>query len=717
MSSPRAKPPEPAKKPFVAAIRESGLYIRRALALVWRSSPGLLVAFSVCVVASALLGPAIALAGKRIVDSVVDRSSDATLRWVLVELGLVIAQATISRTSGLVRSVLGSRLGTDINISILERAQRLELHHFEDSEFYDRLTRARREASSRPVQLVSETFSLVQSVLTLAGYSVLLVRFSGWVVLALTLATIPATIAEMKYSKQGFRMRNWRSPDARRLTYLEYVLANDEHAKEVKLFGLGPLFLGRYKELAERFHREDSKLMVTRTIVTYGLSLLATLAFYGAYAAMAILTALGRLTLGNMTLYVAAFRSGQQSFQSILSGIGSIYEHNLYMSNLFAFLDSDLDARPAVERRAAGAPVRRSPAMPGRKSANVADGATNGAGGITTSGPARSATTSSPPGAARTTVGDPSPGETRRESGSETQPESGSRTASEGADDRSTSVPASSSSAAFGDGAARGAVTRHPPERDERGIRLENVSFKYPGQDKWVLENVSLFIPKGQSVAIVGQNGAGKTTLIKLVTRLYKPNAGHIYLDGQDVEDWDRDALLSRFGVVFQDFNQYQLKFRENIGVGSVAHLEDDDRITRATEQGGAEAVLAKLTDGIDTQLGRWFNDGAELSGGQWQKVALARGFMREEAEILVLDEPTAALDAEAEHAVFERFRQLTTGRTTIIISHRFPTVRMADRILVIENGVIAEDGTHAELLARPATYARLYSLQAKGYA
>ena len=605
------------------------------------------MAFGVIAVVSALLGPAIALAGKRIVDSVVAGSRDDTLVWVAVELGLVVTQATLNRTGGLVRTVLGSRLGTDINVAILERAQLLELRHFEDPEFYDRLTRARREASSRPLSLVTETFSLVQAVLTLAGYAALLIRFNPWVVLALMVATIPATLAEMKYSKQGFRMRNWRSPDTRRLTYLEYILANDKHAKEMKLFGLGPLFLGRYKELAERFHDEDSKLALRRTVVTYTLSLLATLTFYGAYASMAVLAAVGRLTLGNMTMYVLAFRNGQSAFQSILSGIGSIYEHNLYMSNLFAYLDADLDSPPGLV----------PPAQGERGDEAIAELAL-----------ASSSAIGRPPALELHTNGD-----------------------------AMKSAPAAPSAA-------------------ERGIRLVDVSFRYPGQEKWVLRHVDLFIPEGQSVAIVGQNGAGKTTLIKLVSRLYEPTEGHIFLDGKDLRDWDRAALLARFGVVFQDFNQYQLKFRENVGVGAVQHLEDEPRIVRAADQGGAAPVLAGLAQGIDTPLGRWFQDGAELSGGQWQKIALARGFMREDADILVLDEPTAALDAEAEHAVFERFQQLTKDRTTIIISHRFPTVRMADRILVVENGVIAEDGTHAELVAAGRTYARLYELQARGY-
>ena len=617
------EPPEKlTRKNLAKALRESFAFIRRAFGLVWRSSPALTVALGSATLLIAAVPPSIAYTGKRIVDEVLKGSLDGTVRWVAVELGLVAVQASLTRGLGLVRSILGSRLGTDVNVAILERATALELRHFEDADFYDRLSRARREASSRPMSLVTESFALVQNLLTLAGYAVLLLQFSPWVVLVLMVATIPATIAEMKFSKATFRMRNWRSPDARKLAYLEYVLANDEHAKEVKLFGLGPMFLERYKELAERFHQEDSKLATRRSLVTTLLALLATGAFYAAYGAMAILAATSKLTLGNMTMYVLAFRSGQSSFQSILSGIGSIYEHNLYMSNLFAYLDGTVAAED--EAKAA------LPELPAK---------------------------------------------------------------ADGSDDEE--------------------------EATELGIRLENVSFQYPGQakdDKWVLRNVDLFIPRGQSVALVGQNGAGKTTFVKLLTRLYEPTEGRILLDGKDLRRWDRTALLARFGVVFQDFNQYQLKLRENVGVGSVEHLEEVPRIERAVTQGGAEALVSGMTSGLETQMGRWFQDGVELSGGQWQKVALARGFMREQADILVLDEPTAALDAEAEHAVFERFRHLAKGRTTIIISHRFPTVRMADRILVLEKGAILEDGTHATLLAADQTYAHLYRMQAEGY-
>jgi len=393
------------------------------------------------------------------------------------------------------------------------------------------------------------------------------------------------------------------------------VLANDEHAKEVKLFGLGPLLLGRYRDLGETFYREDIDLAIRRARWAYALSLLATGAFYACYAAMAVGAARGGLSLGEMTLAMVSFRQGQQAFQSLLGAFGGMYEDNLYMSNLFSYLSFEDTAKPAVER-------------PVTSPSHEVNGTT----------------------------------------------------------------PTS------------------------RGIQFRGVGFRYPGREDWALRNIDVVIPEGESLALVGQNGAGKTTFIKLLTRLYHPTEGHILLDGKDLEDWDENLLRHRISVVFQDFAQYQLSAAENVGLGSVEQLEDAAQIDRAVKKGGAEEVVASLTSGLATPLGRWFKDGVDLSGGQWQKIALARSFMREAADILVLDEPTAALDAEAEHAVFQRFRDLTRGRTSILISHRFPTVSMADRILVIEKGQVVEEGTHATLLEKKGRYAHLFTLQAQGY-
>jgi ATP-binding cassette subfamily B protein len=255
----------------------------------------------------------------------------------------------------------------------------------------------------------------------------------------------------------------------------------------------------------------------------------------------------------------------------------------------------------------------------------------------------------------------------------------------------------------------------HSDEKN-RGITFENVCFRYPGKTQDALHNINLHIPAGQSLALVGHNGAGKTTFIKLLCRLYNPTSGRILLDGIDLRQWDELKLRSRISIVFQDFNQYHFKFGENVGLGWVERLNDAPLIERAVDRGGAREVLNDLAQGLETPLGRWFQDGVELSGGQWQKVALSRAFMRENSDILILDEPTAALDAEAEQKVFERFRTLASGKTAILISHRFPTVRMADRIIVIESGQIMESGTHESLLQSGGRYAELFMLQAKGY-
>jgi ATP-binding cassette subfamily B protein len=616
-------PLEPAAVPLGKRLRSSFSQSGRTLGLVWRSSPGGTVALGVLTVVAAALPPLVAWVGKLIIDAVLaahaaapgparDAAVRHAARWVGLELGAVTAIALCERALGLVRQLVGSRLGIDVNVAILEKALQLDLRHFEDAEFYDKLTRARREASSRPLSLIQGNFQLLRNALTLAGYIALLVGFSGWMVLALLVATVPAFVAEARFSGAAFRLRNWRSPDSRRLNYLEYVMANDEHAKEVKLFGLGPLLLGRYRGLAERFYAEDKALATRRAIWAFALSLVSTLVFYGCYALIVVATARGGLSLGSMTLYLAAFRQGQQSFQSILTAVGGMYEDTLYMSNLFEFLEIPVGV-------AATEPVALVPAAPAAVLA-------------------------------------------------------------------------------------------------EEGIRFEGVGFRYPDAATWALRGVDLFLPKGQSLALVGENGAGKTTFIKLLAGLYRPTEGRVLLDGRDLKDWGDEELRKRIGVIFQDFNQYQLLLRENVAFGSVDHLGDELRVTRAVDQGGARELVRGLPGGLETQLGRWFKAGTELSGGQWQKVALARAFMREEADILILDEPTAALDAEAEHAVFERFRQLTAGRTAILISHRFPTVRMADRILVLEGGRVTEDGTHADLLAAGARYATLFKLQASGY-
>ena len=471
--------PVPGLRGVFTRLRDSFTHTPQALAMVWRSSPAATFGLAVLTGVAVLLPLLIAYVGKGIVDAAVARSTALATRYVIYEFALVAAQALVQRGLVLVRATLGARLSVDINVIILEKALTLELRHFEDTQFYDQLTRARREASSRPLAMVTDTFQLGQNLLTLLGYAALLLSFGPLAVVGLLLSAIPAAVAEMRFSRAAFRLRNWRAPETRRLSYIEYVLANDEHAKEVKLFGLGPLLLARYRTLGETFYREDQALARKRAVWAYSLSLLGTGAFYACYLIVALGAARGKISLGDMTLYLLAFRQGQQAFQSCLGAIGSMYENNLYMSNLFQFLAIPVNTQPG-----------KAPALPTHDSAAPSAG-------------------------------------------------------------------------------------MQPVAEAERGIRFESVGFQYPGQDKWALHDINLWIPQGQSLALVGHNGAGKTTLIKLLTRLYTPTVGRILLDGRDLMEWDEATLRQRIGVIFQDYNQYQFTVRENVGFGSADYVED----------------------------------------------------------------------------------------------------------------------------------------------
>ena len=608
---PLATDTNPPPKRFFDLFR----YSRRALALVWSTSRRLALIFAVLTLVAGILPAAVAWIGQLIVDGVVaaigqhqqtgSADSSFVLMFVAAEAGIVAliagAQRGISTCQALLRALLGQR----INMLILEKALTLKLAHFEDSEFYDKLTRARREASTRPLSLVTRTFGLVQNGISLTSYGVLLVQFSPWTVLILIVGGIPEFLAEAKFSGDKFRLFRWRSPETRMQMYLETVLAREDYAKEVKLFRLGPKLLQRYRMIFEKLFAEDRRLTLRRDSWGFLLGLIGTAAFYGAYAWIALAAIKGAISLGQMTMYLLLFKQGQSAVSASLSAISGMYEDNLYLSNLYEYLEQEVPQQT-------------------------------------------------------------------------------------------------------------GALQTGPQPGD--GVRFEQVSFHYPDTEEAALQEIDLHLKPGESLALVGENGAGKTTLIKLLTRLYQPDSGRILLDGLDLQQWDADALRNRIGVIFQDFGRYQFLVGENIGAGDVGHFEDRQRWQQAAEKGMAEPFIDKLPERYDTQLGKWFKGGRELSGGQWQKIALARAFMRTEADLLVLDEPTATMDAAAEATIFEHFRDLSRGKMTILISHRFSSVRMAEQIVVIEKGRIVERGSHQQLMAHDGQYAYLFSLQAEGY-
>ena len=587
-------------------------YTGRAVQLVWTTSRPLTIFLAVLTLVAGLLPAAIAYVGKLIVDGVVLASGSGlesdrllTLGYLTIEAILVSLLAGSQRGLTVSQSLLRVLLGQKVNVLILEKALKLDLVHFEDSEFYDKMTRARREASSRPLSLVSSTFSIVQNAISLVTYGGLLLKFSFWAVAVLLISAVPAFVAETRFAGEAFRLFRWRAPETREQTYLETLIAREDFAKEVQLYQLGSMLLERYRSIFQRLYGEDRNLTIRRGVWGYLLSLLSTAAFYFAYAWIVVEAIAGKISLGDMTMYLMVFRQGQTTFSGTLTSIGGMYEDNLYLSNLYEFLEQPL----------------------------------------------------------------PKPG----------------------------------GKASFG---------LIPGD----GIRFENVSFKYPGSLQPALKNLSLHLIPGEKLAIVGENGSGKTTLIKLLTRLYTPDAGRILLDGLDLQQWDIEVLHKRIGVIFQNFVRYQFTVGENIGVGDVEHLEDKARWQTSAEKGMAQPFIEQMPERFQTQLGRWFKNGQELSGGQWQKIALARAFMRNKADILVLDEPTAAMDAEAEFQIFDRLRSLTKKQMVILISHRFSTVRMADTIVVLSGGELVEQGTHEKLLQAGGRYARLFSLQAAGY-
>jgi ATP-binding cassette, subfamily B, bacterial len=595
-------------------LRQSFTHTPQAVRFVWRTNRWATVGLGLLTLGGALLPASQAWVGKLIVDGVVasiQSAQDAeqvrrVFIYLLLELGLFLLSTAFNHGRRLIQQLIQLQLANRIRGEIIAKALTLDLAYFEDSDFYDRLQNARREGGYKPVELINDTFLIVQNSITLISFALLMLRFSPWLVVVLLATSIPSFIAETRYSERGFRLLTRRAPETRQVNYLSRLLTEDTAAKEIKLFNLGATLLNRYTTLFDKFFEEDKSLALRRATAGFALGLIATLGFYGSYAWIVWYTVQGKISLGDMTLYLAIFRQGQSTFQSILSAMGNIYENNLFMANFFEFLCLEPRMKIARQQRKLPRPLRG-------------------------------------------------------------------------------------------------------------GIEFREVGFRYPGSEEWALRGVNLIIRPGEKIALVGHNGAGKTTLIKLLSRLYDPTEGSILIDDIDIRDLDPVELQQRIGVIFQDFVRYHLPVRENIGFGQIDAMDDVGRIAAAARKSGAQEVVEELPEGYETMLGRWFHDGHELSLGQWQKIALARAFMRD-AEILVLDEPTASVDARTEYEIFQNFKALTEGKMAILISHRFSTVRMADRIAVIEEGRIAELGTHDELLRREGTYAELFSMQAEGY-
>ena len=577
---------------------------------IWRASPKLFVTNAIARILTAFSPVLLLWVGKLIIDEVIYQISldqqdlDQLWTYVAIELAVAITADLLNRLINLTDGLIGDLYSNASSEKIIRKTNELTLEQLEDPEFYDKLERARQQTSSR-VGLMSMSLSQIQSIISIISLIAGLIYFEPLLIILLVLSIIPSFINEAKFSSHRYSVaRSWTA-ERRELDYLRYIGANNQTAKEVKLFGLTDFIAERFNRLSSEYYEVNKKLSLRQSLYGSLFNILGIASYYGAYIFIIFKVISGVLSIGDLTFLSGSFNKLRNDLQGFFSRFTSISESSLYLRDYFDFLDIVIP---------------------------------------------------------------------RSQTGS-----------------------------------------RPLPDEVSIGFELKNVHFSYAGSDLEVLSGVNFKISAGEKMAFVGQNGAGKTTLIKLILRFYEPTQGEILLDGINIAEFDKDAYRQRFGVIFQDFFKYEFRLRENIAVGNIAELENDAIINDAAERSLADQVVAILKDGIDQQLGRRFVRGQELSGGQWQKVALARAYMKD-ADVIVLDEPTSALDAQAEYDVFERFIGLTKGKTSIIISHRFSTVRMADRILVLENGKIAEIGTHEELMENGETYERLFSLQAAGY-
>ncbi len=604
---------EPAR-PNQLHLRGALQQLARAVRLVWQSAKGWTLLNGALVVIQGVL-PLIPLyLMKLMVDAVtagVSAPDKGAALWQILWLGCGMAAATllislVNFISGLVGEWQGYLVTDHMNDVLLAKSIEVDLEYYESARYYDTLHRAQREAPSRPMSIVKGLTQIGKNGVSLLAIAALLLTFHWIIAVILFLAVSAGVAIRFVYTNKLYRWQREQTSTERQIGYFNGILTDNRHAKEIRLFDLGPLFLRRFQEIRGKLRKGRLVFTRRRSVADFAAQTFATAGLYGLYAYLVVQVLGGKITLGDLAMYAQAFQRVQGSLQGILGSLAGLYEDNLFLSNLYEFLD-----------------LKR-------------------------------------------TVAEPDPAQPM-------------------------------------------------PRPMQRGIELDHVSFQYPGGARKVLEDVSFAIRPGEVIALVGANGSGKTTLMKLLCRLYDPTGGTIAIDGVDLRQFETHALRREIAIIFQDYARYHLTAAENIGLGNAALPPDRERVVAAARRAGADEVIRRLPHGYDTILGKQFADGEELSVGEWQKVALARAFMRD-AQLLVLDEPTSSMDAKAEYEVFQGFRQLVAGRTAILISHRFSTVRMADRIFVLENGRIIEGGSHEELVRAGGTYARLFEMQAQHY-
>jgi ATP-binding cassette subfamily B protein len=581
------------------------------LKIVWQSGPGVVLFGIVARIVAALLPIAIGYIPKLIIDildQLIKTHGPVPPRlWWLVgaEFGLAMVSSLVTRTIDYSDALLANKYTRHVSIQVMKHASELDLTAYEDPIFYDRLERARVQATDRLV-MIQSIGRLELQVITAIGWSVAVMFYSPWLMLLLIAAVLPAFIGETHFAFLGYAKNFRQTPIKRQLDYLRQAGATKEAAKELKLFNLSGFFTKRFARLSDIVYKQDVDLARTRLGIGSILSVISTGGYYGAYAYVIWRTLAGKWGIGTFYFLTAAILNASSNIQQVLSTLSGIADQALFLTDLLAFFEM----KPTIQSK---------------------------------------------PNSLRA------------------------------------------------------------PRPIRQGFEFRDVSFRYPGTERMVIDRLNFHLRPGERVALIGENGQGKTTIVKLITRLYDPAAGEILLDGVDLREYDLEDLYREIGVIFQDFMRYEMTARENVAVGKIDEIENLSLLQEASHKSLADEVIARLASGYEQMLGRRFEGGVDLSGGEWQKLALARAYLRD-AQLLILDEPTAALDARSEYQVFQRFAELTAGKMALFISHRFSTVRMADRIVVLENGRIAEEGTHDKLTKMGGRYAEMFELQAASY-
>ena len=530
-----------------------------------------------------------------------------TRLWWLVaaEFSLAVFGSILSRGVDFLDALLADKYTRHVSVLVMKHAAQLDLAAYEDPVFYDRLERARVQATDR-LGMIQSIGRLVQQVITTVSLSIAIMLFSPWLLLMLVACVVPAFLGESHFAFLGYAKNFRQTPIRRQLDYLRVLGGSKEAAKELKLFGLAPFLTERFSRLSDQIYHEDVGLARSRLTAGSFLSMISTAGYYLGYVFVIRRTVAGVLSIGEFAFLANAIQQASSNIQQIFSTVSSIADQALFLTDLVAFFEM----KPAIASKPNALPA---------------------------------------------------------------------------------------------------------PRPITRGFEFRNVSFRYPGSSRLVLDGLNFHLHPGERVALIGENGQGKTTIVKLLTRLYDPHEGQVLLDGVDLREYNLDDLYREIGVIFQDFMRYEMTARENIAVGRIGQLDDLPLLHLSAQKSMADEVIGRLPQGYQQMLGRRFDGGVDLSGGEWQKVALARAYLRD-AQILILDEPTAALDARSEYEVFQRFAELTSGKMALFISHRFSTVRMADRIVVLEKGRIAEDGDHEQLTHLGGRYAEMFELQAASY-